>query len=107
MLQFPTITHNNATVGALQTAIWHVFDSNVVLTSDATTWMNTVDGQNLTNYDFSSVVVLTPVCTTDCANSPQEFLGQVPPVPEPSSILFLGTGLLVVGTVLRKRLRSL
>src|SRR6266568_6683004 len=46
MLQYPTIAASNATVGALQTAIWHIFDSNVQLTNDAANWINTVDGQD-------------------------------------------------------------
>jgi hypothetical protein len=106
MLQFPTISPTNQTVGAIQTAIWHIFDPNVQLTSDAADWINKANGHDLTLYDFSSVRILTPVCSgSDCDSSPQEFLDPLPAVPEPSSILLFGTGLLIAGTALRKARR--
>ena len=89
--------------GHIQYALWALFDPAVKTLSGFTTtgttpssyWLALAQSEIFHPDEFSNVVVYTPV-NTNGPHSPQEFLGIVP---EPSTLLLLGTGLL--GSVLR------
>jgi hypothetical protein len=103
---FDQFTLNPAATGDIQFAIWSLFTPTTPTSAGVMNWLNLAAGQNLANYDFSGFRVYTPV---DCSkNSPQEFIAKVPvaPVPEPTTLLLLGSGLAALASVLKKRNRD-
>jgi hypothetical protein len=100
-------------VGNIQFAIWRIFNNDYVNAhytnfSDSDlaaqiSWLEQAAAINPTLYDFSSVVIYTP---TSAYASNQEFMsGAATHVPVPSTVLLLGSGL--VGLCLLRRKRSL
>jgi hypothetical protein len=90
-------------------AIWAVFTPSSESSSGFTTggpgssaaWLSAAEGQTYTASEFPNIEILTP--TTGGADSPQEFITEVVPTPEPSSLLLLGVGLLGVSLLIRKK----
>jgi PEP-CTERM motif len=93
-------------VGDLQFAIWLVFDPSgpsLLHTPGATAWLNAVPG-NLSAYNYSGARIFTPTnCSGGyCEPGNQEFY--TPPVPEPTSILLLGSAALIALFVVRRKM---
>lgn len=89
-------------------AIWAVFTRSSENSSGFTSggpgtsaaWLAAAEGQTYTAGEFPGIEILTP--TTSGPGSPQEFITEVP-TPEPSSLLLLGAGMLVVSLLMRRK----
>lgn len=102
---------------AINWAIWELFDTghgpNDAFTKDPTTgnsgvnsaayWLAKAGSQNLSGFDFSQFVVITPVNGWPAGDGrPQEYIGMVP---EPASVVLLLTGFLALaGLAWRRRM---
>jgi hypothetical protein len=96
----------NATkVGDLQFALWAIFSSQAKnspgFDKAAAAYYNTAINGVYTTAQFSNVTFWTP----NPLSASQEYI-TVTPVPEPSSALLLGLGLLCVGMVVRRKVGS-
>lgn len=96
----------NATkVGDLQFALWAIFSSQAKnspgFDNAAAAYYNTAINGVYTTAQFSNVTFWTP----NPLSASQEYI-TVTPVPEPSSVLLLGIGLLCVGIVMRRKVGS-
>lgn len=95
-----------AATGDIQFAIWGLLTPATPTTEGALNWLSAAQGVNLSNYDFSGFRFYTPV---DCSQaSPQEFIAKIPvtPIPEPATLLLLGSGLAGCAALLKKRNRE-
>jgi hypothetical protein len=97
-------------VGDINFAVWSLFTSGVPVQPKTSTldgsayWLTqatTAANNNFYGMNFSNYEIVTP--TDSGTGSAQEYLIRVP---EPSSILMLGTGLLGFAGLLRKKLAS-
>lgn len=88
--------------GAIQGALWNIFNSGTPDTADSNSWTSLAMSANLTNYDFSRFRILTP--SDRSASGPQENLTTVP---EPATMLLLGSGLAGVAARARRRRRKI
>lgn len=91
-----TINPNEA--GAIQGAIWNVFNGGTPDTNGSNHWLTLAMSQDLSNYDFSRFRILTP--TDFSASGAQENLTTIP---EPATMLLLGTGIAGFAAARRRR----
>jgi hypothetical protein len=96
---------SNATkVGDLQFAIWAIFSpqakGSAGFTAGAASYYRTAINGVYTTNQFSNVTFWTP----NPLYASQEYI-TVTPVPEPSTLLLFGIGLLTLGVTLRRKLR--
>ena len=96
---------NAPKVGDLQFALWAIFSSQAkgsagFTAGAAADYQTAINGVYTTN-QFSNVTFWTP----NPLYASQEYI-TVAPVPEPSTVLLFGIGLLSLGVTLRRKLRS-
>jgi hypothetical protein len=96
-------------VGDINFAVWSIFTSGVPVQPKTGTldgsayWLTqamTASNNNFYGMNFSNYLIVTP--TDNGAGSPQEYL--IATAPEPSSLLMLGTGLIGIAGVVKKKL---
>jgi PEP-CTERM motif-containing protein len=85
---------------AIQGAIWNIFKSSTPDSVASIRWFSAAMNANLEGYDFSRFRILTP--TDRSAGGPQE---NMTTVPEPMTMLLLGSGLLGVAAKVRRHRR--
>jgi PEP-CTERM motif len=95
---YDQIRLNPSDQGDIQGAIWNLFSPGAPDTLGSASWLSQAQAQNFAGYDFSRFRILTPLDRS--ADGPQENLMVVP---EPASMLLLGTGLLGIAGYFRRR----
>ncbi|MDQ6653084.1 MAG: PEP-CTERM sorting domain-containing protein [Acidobacteriota bacterium] len=83
---------------AIQGAIWNLFNGGAPDTAASIQWFSAAMNANLTGFDFSRFRILTP--SDRSKNGEQE---NMTTVPEPATMLLMGSGLLGIATKARKR----
>jgi PEP-CTERM motif len=98
-------------ISEIQYAEWSIFDSSDLignllfdstaqaLASDA---LKAANNQQLINSGYFSQFTLY-IPSNDTSSGPQEFIG-IAPTPEPSSLMLFGSGLIVMASMLRRKL---
>lgn len=88
--------------GNIQFAIWETINGTATPdTAGSQQWLALAHSQNFAGYDFSRFRILTPLDRS--SSGPQEFLTTVP---EPATLLLLGTGLAGIAANARKRRKN-
>ena len=85
---------------AIQGAIWNIFRASTPDNAASIQWLSAAMGANLAGYDFSRFRILTPLDRG--RHGPQEMMTTVP---EPMTMLLLGSGLLGVAAKVRRHRR--
>lgn len=91
--------------GNINFALWAVNDPSLKSLSDFTTnstsWLENAQSQPLNLNEFKDFAVLTPIHSGP--GSPQEMLTLMP-TPEPASLALFGTGLLALGSLVKRKI---
>jgi hypothetical protein len=96
---------NMGDVGDIQATIWRLFDPNAPLPS-SDSWLQLAQA-NYTSLNFSSFDVVTNEGPVTATGQVQEFIIDPAPIPEPKSLVLLGTVLVLACVFLRRRLRAM
>jgi len=94
-----TANQSASEIGGLNYAIWNIFNPSVADPGTSNYWVGWAQSQDLSAFDFSGVRIYTPSNTQN-----QEFIGgAASPVPEPMTFALIGTGLVGLGLIRRRR----
>lgn len=112
-LIFKSILNGTLNVNVGNYAIWGLFSTNAQNSSYfQTSGAGAVEQAYLRlastakNSAFNGLVLYTPIAGTQSANgTPQEYIGYSP-VPEPGSLTLLGTGILSLAGMVRRKLKA-
>jgi PEP-CTERM motif len=88
----------------INAAAWALNEGSPELDEAAQFWLSQATSQSFTDGEFQNVVKYMPIDGTQSwqGEMPQEFLGDAP-VPEPSTLMMLGTGVLGVAGFVRRK----
>lgn len=111
-LIFKSILNGTVNVNVGNYAIWGLFSTNAQNSSYfQSSGAGAIEQQYLTlagtapKSAFSGLVLYTPIAGTQSANGiPQEYIGYSP-VPEPGTLTMLGTGMLSLAEMVRRKLK--
>lgn len=96
---------NPGSYGDIQETIWQLFDPNAPPPS-SDHWLQLAES-DYHGLDFSKFEVVTNAPPVYATGQVQEFLIDPAPVPEPSAVILLGTVVIAVFVVLRRRITGL
>ncbi len=105
---FSQFQANPGAADAINFAAWKIFDSSLAIDANATNWFNLAKmASNYNSVNTANYVIITPNDLKDGAgtnplqtSSPQEYIA----TPEPAGLLLLGSGLLSLGTLIRRKI---
>ncbi len=91
----------------INAAAWYLNEGTPQLDEAAQFWYNQAISQSFTDGEFQGVVKYVPVDGTQSwqGEMPQEMFGDAP-VPEPSTLMMLGTGALGVAGIVRRKFKA-
>jgi hypothetical protein len=91
----------------INAAAWFLNEGTPDLDEASQFWYNQAVSQSFTDGEFQNVAKYVPIDGTQSwqGEMPQEFFGDAP-VPEPSTLMMLGTGVLGVAGIVRRKLKA-
>jgi hypothetical protein len=100
MWQMGLVNQTSADIGGIQFAIWNLFNPAATPNPGSSDyWVSWANSQVLSAWDYSGVRIYTPSNSLN-----QEFIGgAASPVPEPMTFVLIGTGLIGLSLLKRRR----
>jgi PEP-CTERM motif-containing protein len=92
--------------GSINAAAWYLFEGAPPLTPGMQAWLTLAQGETYTKGEFSDVLLYTAIPGSESIaglGTAQNFLGSTP---EPGTLVLLGSGLIGLSGMLRRKLRG-